>query len=237
MMSYMNLEFFTTAPMAKKAMELIMLFDHILAVVLFILVLVTYWSVVVTTTKVAGHLRFKEHKSLEMAWTVLPLFLLVWVALPSLYLLYSHDEARYYFMTVKVIGHQWYWEYEYSCWDVFQGDSFSFDSFMVAASPERSEPRLLVVDKPLVLPYGVPIRVLVTSADVIHSWAVPSLGVKVDGIPGRLNQVIVSSLKPGIAVGMCSEICGDAHAYMPINVEFIHLDDFIRWLWAIKGVK
>nr|YP_010447216.1 cytochrome c oxidase subunit II [Lottia goshimai]UTM92224.1 cytochrome c oxidase subunit 2 [Lottia peitaihoensis] len=215
----------------KKGMQLACLFDHICAVATLILVLVFYWAVVVLQKRFSGHLLYKEHKPLETAWTVLPMLLLIWIALPSLYLLYSHDETpKKVFTTVKVIGHQWYWEYEYSTWEIFKGEAFSFDSFMVQDPDLKyGSPRLLTVDKPLVLPYKVPVRILTTSADVIHSWTLPSLGVKADALPGRMNQLILCSLKPGISWGMCSEICGDAHAYMPIEVEFISPEDFIKW--------
>lgn len=113
-------------------------------------------------------------------------------------------------------------------------DTFAFDSYMV---PNRElkfgQPQLLTVDKPLVLPYGVPVRMLGTSADVIHRWTLPAIGVKMDTLPGRINEVFITALKPGIAKGMCSEICGDKHAHMPIEVEFISPADFTAWLKAI----
>nr|YP_492557.1 cytochrome c oxidase subunit II [Lottia digitalis]ABC00931.1 cytochrome c oxidase subunit II [Lottia digitalis] len=231
MLPHFNQIFFV-GPLSKKAMQLACLFDHISAVAVTTLVVVLYWAVVVLSTSVSGHMGYKEHKPLETAWTVIPMLMLLWIALPSLYLLYSHDEtSKKVFTTIKVIGHQWYWEYEYSPWDVFHGNSFSFDSYMLRDPDLKlGQPRTLTVDKPMVLPYGVPVRVLTTSADVIHSWAVPSLGLKADALPGRLNQVVMCALKPGVVWGMCSEICGDGHAYMPIEIELITPEDFISWL-------
>nr|YP_010266093.1 cytochrome c oxidase subunit II [Scurria scurra]UHY95067.1 cytochrome c oxidase subunit 2 [Scurria scurra] len=236
MLPHFNQVFFA-GPASKKAMQLACLYDHISAVAMMILVVVLYWAAVVLSTKISGHMLYKEHKPLETAWTIIPMLLLLWIALPSLYLLYSHDETpKKVFTTVKVIGHQWYWEYEYSPWDIFEGDFFSFDSYMVRDPDLKpGEPRVLTVDKPLVLPYGVPTRILTTSADVIHSWTIPSMGIKVDALPGRLNQAVVTPLKPGVAYGMCSEICGDGHAHMPIQAEFIHMDDFVKWLKAAKA--
>lgn len=126
-------------------------------------------------------------------------------------------------ITVKVVGHQWYWTYEYGDFD-----NFVFDSYMVSTrNLERGELRLLEVDKRIILPIETHIRLVVTGADVIHSWAVPSLGIKLDAIPGRLNQVGVYIQRPGVYRGMCSELCGVNHAYIPIVVEAVTVDDFI----------
>nr|YP_010931914.1 cytochrome c oxidase subunit II [Nipponacmea moskalevi]WKR34936.1 cytochrome c oxidase subunit 2 [Nipponacmea moskalevi] len=217
---------------SKKSAQLACLFDHIMAVAVVVLILVFYWGVVVLQKQYSASYLYKEHKVLEFVWTVLPMLLLLWVAVPSLYLLYKHGETpQLVFLTVKVVGHQWYWEYEINSWDILGDQTFSFDSYMTPNSELGfGFPQLLDVDKPLVLPYGVPIRILTTSADVIHSWALPSLGVKADALPGRMNEVIITALKPGIEVGMCSEICGDKHAHMPIQVEFISPSDFTAWL-------
>lgn len=141
------------------------------------------------------------------------------VALPSLRVLYALEEVEAPAVTCKAVGHQWYWRYEV-------GDAgVEFDSYMVGGGV-----RLLEVDKRLVVPFGVPVRMLVTRADVIHSWAVPELGVKVDAVPGRLNQVGLVVSRPGVYRGMCSELCGVNHAYMPIVVEAVGGAEFSRWL-------
>nr|USS60629.1 cytochrome c oxidase subunit 2 [Nipponacmea sp. JM-2022] len=213
---------------SKKAMQLACLFDHITAVTVMVLILVLHWSVVVLQRSYAAPLMYKEHKTLELVWTILPMLLLMWVAIPSLYLLYKHAQnPQLTFITVKIIGHQWYWEYEFNSWDVLGSESVSYDSYMVSDPDlEFGLPRALEVDKPLVLPYGVQVRLLTTSADVIHSWSLPSMGLKVDAMPGRMNEVTVTALKPGVFEGMCSEICGSGHAHMPIQVEFISKEDF-----------
>jgi len=126
-------------------------------------------------------------------------------------------------VTVKAIGHQWYWSYEFGDFD-----NFSFDSYMKREVVGNTFLRLLEVDKRLVLPTDTRIRILISSSDVLHSWAVPELGVKVDGIPGRLNQVALMIPRPGIYRGMCSELCGVNHAFMPIVIEAIPFEEFLR---------
>jgi len=127
-------------------------------------------------------------------------------------------------VTVKAIGHQWYWSYEY-------GDfkNFTIDSCVKPSEGDRSTPRLLEVDHRCVLPVKTQIRMIISSADVIHSWALPELGVKMDGVPGRLNQVPLYIERPGVYRGMCSELCGVNHAYMPIVVEAVPINEFIKW--------
>ena len=163
--------------------------------------------------------------SLEIFWTIFPSFILLAIAIPSLILLYQLDAVEPLSLCIKVIGHQWYWTYEIgSSIGLFQDYipsrkvkyATSFDSYMLPN--ETSHLRLLEVDNPLFVPVGVPLTFLVTSTDVIHSWAIPSLGIKVDAIPGRLNQVCVTILSPGIFYGQCSELCGVNHGFMPINI-------------------
>ncbi len=164
-------------------------------------------------------------------WTIIPAIVLILVAFPSLRLLYIIDEVVDVGVTIKAIGHQWYWAYEYSD---YKG-KIVYDSYMVATGdlPEGGL-RLLEVDNRVVLPINTPIRVMVTAADVIHSFAVPSLGVKMDGIPGRLNQINIYIRRPGVYYGQCSEICGANHSFMPIVVEGVLMDKYIEW---IRGNK
>jgi cytochrome c oxidase subunit 2 len=169
--------------------------------------------------------------TIEILWTVAPSLILVLIAIPSFALLYSMDEVVDPAVTVKAIGHQWYWSYEYS--DYSQGDNSGivFDSYMI---PEEDLPkggfRLLEVDNRVVLPVNTHIRMIITAADVLHSWAVPSLGVKCDAIPGRLNAVPLFLKREGVFYGQCSELCGTNHAFMPIVVEGVSLDDYIAWV-------
>lgn len=154
---------------------------------------------------------------------MLPAITLVFIALPSLRLLYLLDEVGSPGLTLKTVGHQWYWSYEYSDFR-----DLEFDSYMV---PTTDLPlngfRLLDVDNRVVLPFTTQVRLLVRAADVIHSWTIPTLGVKVDGVPGRLNQTSFLMSRPGLFYGQCSEICGANHSFMPIVVESVTLSGFI----------
>lgn len=168
--------------------------------------------------------------AIEIIWTVVPSLILVVVALPSFALLYSIDEIIDPALTIKVIGYQWYWGYEYNDFETQLG-TVKFDSYMV---PEDEllvgTLRLLEVDNRVVLPLNTHIRVLVTAADVLHSWAIPSLGVKLDACPGRLNQTSLFIHRKGVFFGQCSEICGSGHANMPIAVEAVEANKFLLWL-------
>jgi len=173
-----------------------------------------------------------EGQLLEALWTVLPAFILVIVALPSLSILYNLDSSDAGHIVLKVVGHQWYWAYEYTdFWSFNDRNRLLFDSYIVASRDlDRGLFRLLETDNRLVLPYLINTRVLITRADVLHSWAMPSMGVKLDATPGRLNQLVISRYRPGIAYGQCSEICGANHRYIPIVAEFVTVDDFNTWV-------
>lgn len=166
-------------------------------------------------------LNFFENHQLERVWTAVPFFLLIFILIPSLVSLYTLDRCLYCGLTYSVIGHQWYWSY-------FSKDSsdLSFDSYMLGS--DVSKIRLLEVDNRLVVPTRVPLRFLVSSSDVIHSWTVPSIGVKIDAIPGRMNQFCFSPKRPGIFFGQCSEICGSNHRFIPIVVESIPYEEFFN---------
>jgi cytochrome c oxidase subunit 2 len=155
---------------------------------------------------------------------------LIVVALPSFALLYSIDEVINPSLTIKCVGHQWYWSYEYSDFEL-QSGSINFDSYIIPEDElEIGELRLLEVDNRVVLPFKTHIRLLITAADVLHSWAVPSLGIKVDACPGRLNQTSLFLLRDGVFYGQCSEICGVGHGNMPIVVESVSTEKYISWL-------
>jgi len=168
---------------------------------------------------------------LELVWTLTPLLVLVSIAVPSFALLYSMEEKFDVALTLKVVGHQWYWEYQYAFTDAVHGDVyFGFDSYMI---PEGDLPtgglRLLETDTTVVLPVYHRLRVLTTSNDVIHSWALPAAGVKMDAIPGRLNQVNLYFNRPGLFYGQCSELCGVNHGFMPIAVKALEVSRFREW--------
>ena len=165
--------------------------------------------------------------TLEIVWTLIPVGVLAAIAVPSFVLLYSMDELINPAITIKAIGHQWYWSYEYSDGE----DNINFDSYMVPEDDlEIGDLRLLEVDEPIYLPVNTHVRVIVTAADVLHSWAVPSLGVKVDAVPGRLNQTSIFIKREGTFYGQCSELCGVNHGFMPIVVKGVSLDEYISWL-------
>nr|YP_009162048.1 cytochrome c oxidase subunit II [Ramisyllis multicaudata]AKS48914.1 cytochrome c oxidase subunit II [Ramisyllis multicaudata] len=169
-----------------------------------------------------------EHHQLESIWTLMPIIILVTLAYPSLHLLYILDETHSPSMTIKVIGHQWYWSYQYS--DFM---NLEFDSYMLPDDDlSNGNVRLMEVDNRMVIPMMLETRVLVTAADVMHAWTIPSMGVKADAVPGRLNQLSLFPYRPGVFYGQCSEICGANHSFMPIAVEAITTSSFKNW--AIK---
>ncbi len=169
--------------------------------------------------------------TIEIAWTVAPSLILVLIALPSFALLYSIDEVVDPAVTLKAIGHQWYWSYEYSDYSKSDEPAIAFDSYMIPDDDlELGQLRLLEVDNRVVLPVNTHVRLIITGADVLHSWAVPSLGIKCDAIPGRLNQVPLFIKREGIFYGQCSELCGANHAFMPIVVEAVSLENYINWI-------
>ena len=176
--------------------------------------------------------KFTHSTPLEILWTITPAILLLFIAGPSFALLYSIDEVVAPNISLKVIGHQWYWSYEYGDFiDTNTGKGIIFDSYIVAEDDlSLGGLRLLEVDHRVKLPLNQHIRVLVSSADVLHSWAVPSLGVKIDACPGRLNQVSLYLLRKGVFYGQCSEICGVNHGFIPIVVESVDKDTYIKWV-------
>jgi len=176
--------------------------------------------------------RYLNHGTLiELIWTVGPALVLVAIAFPSFKLLYLMDEVIDPAMTVKVTGHQWYWEYEYADFLNEENETINFDSYMKdEASLEEGELRMLEVDNAVVLPVDTHIRFIITGADVLHDWAVPALALKVDAAPGRLNQASVIIERTGFFYGQCSEICGVLHSSMPIKIEAVEVEKFFSWL-------
>ena len=156
--------------------------------------------------------------------------------MPSLLLLYILDESIDSSLTLKVLGHQWYWSYEYTdFWSFSERIQVEFDTYIVPVRElEFQIFRLLDVDNRTVIPFNVHIRILISSADVLHAWTVPSIGVKTDAVPGRLNQVKFISQRPGLFFGQCSEICGANHRFIPISLEVVKPDIFLNWVLAIQ---
>nr|YP_009630821.1 cytochrome c oxidase subunit II [Mesoplodon mirus]QBS32908.1 cytochrome c oxidase subunit II [Mesoplodon mirus]UDH58704.1 cytochrome c oxidase subunit II [Mesoplodon mirus]UDH58717.1 cytochrome c oxidase subunit II [Mesoplodon mirus]UDH58730.1 cytochrome c oxidase subunit II [Mesoplodon mirus] len=204
--------------------ELLHFHDHTLMIVFLISSLVLYIITLMLTTKLT-HTSTMDAQEVETIWTILPAIILIMIALPSLRILYMMDEINNPSLTVKTMGHQWYWSYEYTDYE-----DLNFDSYMIPTSDLKpGDLRLLEVDNRMVLPMEMTIRVLVSSEDVLHSWAVPSLGLKTDAIPGRLNQTTLMSMRPGLFYGQCSEICGSNHSFMPIVLELVPLKNFEKW--------
>nr|CUS58550.1 TPA: cytochrome c oxidase subunit 2 [Hydractinia polyclina] len=207
--------------------QLIFFHDNLMFLIVLVLVFVG-WLMVSAITNKQYYKYLVEGTLIEIVWTMVPAIILLFIAFPSLQLLYSMDEVIEPSLTVKAIGHQWYWSYEYS--DV-EGDSIEFDSYMIPTSDlEIGDLRLLEVDNRLVLPVNTQVRVVITGADVIHCFAVPSLGIKTDAVPGRLNQVGFLIKRPGVYYGQCSEICGSDHSFMPIVVEGVSQEKFVNWI-------
>uniref|UniRef100_A0A1X9ZNR8 Cytochrome c oxidase subunit 2 n=1 Tax=Decemunciger sp. AB-2017 TaxID=1980157 RepID=A0A1X9ZNR8_9ANNE len=212
-------------PASPIMTQLIYFHDHAILILILVLCYVTAGLSSLFTNNYVSRF-FSEAQVIEFVWTVLPALVLLLLAFPSLYLLYSMDELLSPAMTLKTIGHQWYWSYEYS--DI---SNLSFDSYMKPDSNlNTGEFRLLEVDHRTILPINLNIRTIVTAADVIHSWAIPVLGVKVDAVPGRLNQISFLALRVGVFYGQCSEICGANHSFMPIVLELVPFNIFEEWL-------
>jgi len=213
--------------------ELIYFHDHAIIILILIttLIIVISGSLLINTYT-SRYTR--EAQLIEIIWTVLPGIILIFLALPSLRLLYildeSYDDSS---LILKVTGHQWYWSYEYE--ELEENIVVKFDSYILPTDTlERGQFRLLEVDNRIIIPAELPIKALISSEDVLHSWAIPSLGVKVDAIPGRLNQITFRANYPGIFYGQCSEICGVNHSFIPIVIEALeNIRDFRDWYTKI----
>ncbi len=213
--------------------ELTQLHDFINLVLIFVL---RFVGVIIVLMVMGKHINqnLLEMQIVEWVWTLIPAALLLQIALPSLLLLYMLDESVDRTLTLKTLGHQWYWRYEYSdFWAIGGNRGLEFDAYIVATRElGKNGFRLLDVDNRAVLPVHTQVRMLISSADVLHSWTVPSLGVKADAVPGRLNQVKFISQRPGLYFGQCSEICGANHRFIPIVVERVNLRTFSNWVAA-----
>nr|AAT97381.1 cytochrome c oxidase subunit II [Micropsectra recurvata]CBL58248.1 cytochrome c oxidase subunit 2 [Micropsectra recurvata]CBL58249.1 cytochrome c oxidase subunit 2 [Micropsectra recurvata]CBL58250.1 cytochrome c oxidase subunit 2 [Micropsectra recurvata]CBL58265.1 cytochrome c oxidase subunit 2 [Parapsectra chionophila] len=201
--------------------------DHSLLILILVTTLVGYLMITLFFNQLNN--RFLLHgQTIEVIWTVLPAIVLLFIAFPSLRILYLLDEINNPSISLKTIGHQWYWSYEYSDFK-----NIEFDSYM-APSNKLNSFRLLDVDNRVILPINNQIRILVTATDVLHSWTIPSLGVKIDANPGRLNQTNFFINRPGLYFGQCSEICGANHSFMPIVIESTPPNFFVSWIKKIS---
>nr|YP_009545497.1 cytochrome c oxidase subunit II [Montipora efflorescens]YP_010710539.1 cytochrome c oxidase subunit II [Montipora vietnamensis]YP_214922.1 cytochrome c oxidase subunit II [Anacropora matthai]AAW67961.1 cytochrome c oxidase subunit II [Anacropora matthai]AYO28853.1 cytochrome c oxidase subunit II [Montipora efflorescens]WCZ70566.1 cytochrome c oxidase subunit II [Montipora vietnamensis] len=218
---------------ADPVMEEIVFFHDQIMFLLIVIVIAVLWLLVEALNGKYYDRDLTDGTLLEIVWTIIPAVILVFIASPSLKLLYLMDEVVSPALTIKAIGHQWYWSYEYSD---YQEETLEFDSYMVPTSDLNSgDFRLLEVDNRLVVPINTHVRILVTGADVLHSFAVPALGLKTDAVPGRLNQTGIFIKRPGTFYGQCSEICGANHSFMPIVIEAVSLDRYINWMLSLSN--
>jgi cytochrome c oxidase subunit 2 len=215
-------------------MEQIVSFHNLLLwiitlITIFVLVLLAYTCIRFKASNNKVPSKRTHHAMIEVAWTAIPVLILVVIAIPSFKLLYYADVVREgeTDMTVKAIGRQWYWSYEYPDYE-----NFTFDAFMIAdedIDEAAGQKRLLETDNRVVVPVETNIRLLTTASDVIHSWAMPAFGVKLDAVPGHVNEVWFRVDEPGTYYGQCSELCGAYHGFMPITVEAVSKADFEAW--------
>ena len=215
---------------ASSNMEQITQFNN------FLLILMTAVVAIVFALMLFVMVRFRAGRNpvpsktshntiVEVIWTVVPILILVVIAVPSFRLLYFQRDIPEADLTVKAVGYQWYWGYEYPD----HGD-FAFDSLMLDDAERGDQPRLLATDTAMVVPVGKTVRVVVTGADVLHAFAMPAFGLKIDAVPGRLNETWFKAEKTGTYYGQCSELCGIRHAFMPIRIEVVEPEVFTAWV-------
>jgi len=210
--------------------QLIFFHDHAITILILIICIVAY-NLLSTCFRSNIDQHILESQGLELFWTIVPTFILLFIGLPSIRLLYLLDEVYNPRITLKTVGHQWYWSYEYS--DFL---NVEFDAYIIPTNEATNSIfRLLDVDNRTILPINSQVRTLITAADVLHSWTVPSMGVKADAVPGRLNQVRFYATRPGLYFGQCSEICGANHSFMPIVVETVPSKTFTKWIKKITS--
>jgi len=221
----------SVTPIAEEArwMNNVLLLPMMTAVTLVVFGLLAYAIIAFRRREGREPAKFSHNTTVEVIWTAIPVLILVVIAVPSFQLLAAQYDPPKPDLTVKAIGHQWYWEYQYPD----QGD-FGFDSVMLtdAEADKQGVPRKLDVDNRLVVPAGATVKVLVTASDVLHSWAMPAFWVKMDAVPGRINETWFKTDRPGVYYGQCSELCGTKHAFMPITVEVLPPVQFKAWVAA-----
>lgn len=228
MACWAQLEF--SEPISPIIWDFLYFHDHIMLILTFI---ISYVGFIILTAffNPVINVNLVEHQLLEVIWTLFPVFILLYIGAPSLYILYSIDYEFFFhgkenFISIKVVGHQWYWSYNSA--SPHSQEEHAFDSYI--SPSERLAPgefRLLEVDNRIVVPCEILTKFLITSADVLHSWTIPALGVKIDACPGRLNQITALISHPGVFYGQCSEICGANHSFIPICLEARFLDEYL----------
>lgn len=207
-----------------------LIFPIITGIMIFVLVLLFYTIFRFSAKRHPEPSKTTHNTLVEVVWTVIPVMILIVIAIPSFKLLYFQDRAVDPEMTIKAIGHQWYWTYEYPDYG-----GLTFDALMIADEDiAEGQLRLLETDNRIVVPVDTTIQLLLTADDVIHAWAVPAFGVKLDAVPGRLNETWFKAEREGVFYGQCSELCGVYHGFMPITVEVVSKDAFATWIVKAK---
>ena len=197
----------------------------IIAISVFVLFLLVYACIRFRASKNPIPSKRTHNVTVEVLWTLIPCLILIVMAVPSFKILYKQDAIPKADLTIKAIGYQWYWGYEYP------DENLVFDSYMIEEKDlKANQPRLLAVDNEVVVPVGKVVKVLITANDVLHAWALPSFGVKRDAVPGRINETWFKAEKVGTYYGQCSELCGIKHAFMPIAVRVVSEEDYQEWL-------
>ena len=206
-----------------------LLLPIIIAISIFVLFLMVYVCIRFRASRNPNPSKTTHNVAVEVMWTLIPVLILLVMAVPSFKILYKQDSIPKADVTVKAIGYQWYWGYEYP------DENIIFDSYMIEDKDlKENQPRLLAVDNEIVVPVNKVVKVLITANDVLHAWAVPSLGVKRDAVPGRINETWFKAEKVGTYYGQCSELCGIKHAFMPITVRVVSEEDYQIWLSEAK---
>ena len=206
-----------------------MLLPIITAITVFVLFLLAYACIRFRASKNPVASTTSHNTTIEVIWTLVPCLILIVMAVPSFKVLYSQDEIPKADVTIKAIGYQWYWGYEYP------DENIVFDSYMIEDKDlKEGQPRLLAVDNEVVVPVNKVVKVMITANDVLHAWALPSFGVKRDAVPGRINETWFKADRTGTFYGQCSELCGIKHAFMPITVNVVSEEDYNNWLENAK---
>ena len=202
-----------------------LLLPIIIAISVFVLFLMLYACVRFRASANPNPSKRTHNVTVEVLWTLIPCLILIVMAVPSFKILYKQDAIPKADLTIKAIGYQWYWGYEYP------DENLVFDSYMIEEKDLKADqPRLLAVDNEVVVPVGKVVKVLITANDVLHAWALPSFGVKRDAVPGRINETWIKAEKVGTYYGQCSELCGIKHAFMPIAVKVVSEEEYQEWL-------
>ena len=213
-------------PASPTIANLINFYNPSIITITIIIIYVIFRKLRFHLTQPASISPASENHELEVLWTIAPGLILITLALPSLQLLYSIEETINPKLIIKITGHQWYWSYDYA-----RVDNLEFDSFIIPTNELNSRNlRLLETDNRIVTPWALERRLLLSSADVLHAWTLPNIGVKADAVPGRINQIIINPIKIGVFYGQCSEICGANHSFIPITIEVIPHTKWAKWI-------